>query len=82
MEINLTPGQFNNVFVFAARYAHNRQTGAAWSIVSSIICAWDTLDIDTKRQLAKEAKSEATCNHRDWAKLIELYENEHGVIEN
>ena len=58
------------MFVLAARYAHNRQTGAALQVVTEILKKWDRISDFTKEQLKREAK-EASFNHDDWALLIE-----------
>jgi hypothetical protein len=67
--------------VFSARYCHNRNTGAALAVTTHIIKLWDDLDEKTKLQLAREAKFEATYNKDDWARIISLYEKEHGAID-
>ncbi len=56
------------VLVFAARYAHTRQTTAAGMVVCNILKNWDRIPAHTQEQLKREALA-ATCNLDDWAKL-------------
>jgi hypothetical protein len=56
--------------VFAARYAHTRNTGAALMVVSTILYKWDRLTLETQVQLKREAK-EATYNLEAWQKLLD-----------
>ena len=58
-------------FVYAARYAHNRGTGAALQVVNAILSNWDSFSVRVKIQLKHEAKNEATCNMEDWERLTE-----------
>lgn len=58
--------------VFAARYAHTRNTGAASMVVNTILENWDRLIPETQEQLKREAEYEATCNFEDWGKLINM----------
>ena len=71
--------QLNNILVMAARYAHNRKTGAALQVVSAIIAEWENISEQTRVQLAKEASNEATCNYQDWQKLINHHNNQKRV---
>ena len=57
--------------VFAARYAHARNTGASGHVVDTIIANAGRLPSDIKRQLCREAISDATCNRDDWARMVE-----------
>ena len=57
--------------VFAARYAHNRQTGASLAVLTAIKENWEDIRQHTRDQLKSEA-SEATCNLTDWEELKEL----------
>jgi hypothetical protein len=68
--INYLPHNEQTALVFAARYAHTRQTAAASLIVDVILANWNRLTYETKEQLKREAKNEATCNHDDWKRLI------------
>ena len=61
------------MYVFAARYAHTRFTGAAHRIVSEILKNWDNISEGVRLQLRVEAKKEATCNLDDWKRLIDKY---------
>jgi hypothetical protein len=54
--------------VFAARYAHRRDTGAAFLVVSAIKEQWNNLGAFTKLQIECES-NEATKNPNDWANL-------------
>lgn len=65
----LTNGE-ENTLVFAARYAHNRRTGAALQVVKEILNKWVRISDFTKEQLKREAK-EASLLNEDWALLIE-----------
>jgi hypothetical protein len=56
--------------VFAARYAHTRNTGGAYQVVNSILHHWDDFSDYTKKQMIGEASREATCNMEDWDRLI------------
>jgi hypothetical protein len=51
--------------VFAARYSHNRNTGAASLVVNAIKDEWDGLEPYTKVQIIKESH-EATTNLDTW----------------
>lgn len=64
--------RIDDILVFAARYAHTRQTYAASLVVDVIIENWDNLQPHTKEQLIKEAKNEATCNQQEWGRLFNL----------
>jgi hypothetical protein len=54
--------------IFAARYAHSRETGGAFAVVLAIEECWHQLTQQTKDQLIRESR-EATCNHDDWQRL-------------
>lgn len=56
--------------VYAARYAHARQTGASLQVVGAILEKWDSLSNEAKVQLKKEAENEAVCNLEDWELII------------
>ena len=60
-----------SMYVFAARYAHTRFTGAEHRVVSDIFRNWDSISESTRLQLRVEAKKEATCNLEDWKRLID-----------
>lgn len=59
----------DSVFVYAARYARHRNTGAALQVVSEILHSWDNIPKQTQEQLQREAR-EATTNLEDWRRLI------------
>lgn len=63
--------ELNSCFIFAARYAHARNTGAARLVVNSILDHWDELDPRIQIQLIAEAKNEAMYDFEDWQRLIE-----------
>jgi len=64
----LLPVGEQSCLVFAARYAHNRSTGAAMIVVNTILANWDFLSPETQMQIKREA-GEATSNLDDWQKL-------------
>ena len=59
----------NTLYIFAARYAHHRNTGAAYQVVRCILEAWDRLDQQTRLQLVREASEATTCKE-DWDLLL------------
>ena len=59
------------LLVFAARYAHDRQTGGALAVVTAARKNWHLLTDDQKRQLQRESEA-ATANCEDWQALREL----------
>jgi hypothetical protein len=61
------PGIVASIYVMAARYAHHRETAAAFRVVSAIALMWDSLE-EVQEQLLKESL-EATTNKDDWARL-------------
>ena len=72
MSNKLLSHQEQACLVFAARYAHTRETAAAYYVVNAIIKNWDNLSLKTKKQLKQEAKNESTCNYSDWNRLIKM----------
>lgn len=60
-----------SIWVYAARYTHKRNTGAAFQVVNSILLHWEEFDFDTQKDLIKEAH-EAKYNLDDWARIIKL----------
>ena len=60
-----------SMLVFAARYAHHRNTGASLMVVNEIISKWPDISESTRRQLVREAQ-EATYNHDDWRQMVDL----------
>ena len=71
----LTPAE-QTCLIFAARYAHDRNTGAALMVVNAIMQNWDRLTQHTKDQLFREARAEAMCSLDDWHRLYQKYESE------
>lgn len=63
---------FDNMIIFAARYAHNRPTGAALAVVNYAKENWDKLSDQTKNFLVEESEMMATCNLEDWRELKKL----------
>lgn len=59
------------MLVYAARYAHHRETGAANRVVSCILGNWDLLNERHKVQITNEA-SEASCNKTDWCRITHM----------
>lgn len=57
--------------VFAARYAHARNTGACVHVVNAIIDNWDNLSETTKEQIKTEASEEALYSLDEWQKIID-----------
>ena len=66
----LLSGNEQSCFVYAARYAHSRDTGAAMQVVNTILHNWHRFDYRTQQQLKTEA-DEATYNQEDWQQLID-----------
>ena len=63
--------QEESMLVFAARYAHNRLTGAALMVVSEIIDKWPEISERTRKQLVRESR-EATHFKDEWQRLADL----------
>ena len=72
---HLTPVE-ETCLIFAARYAHDRNTGAALTVVNAALRNWDAISDRTKEQLYNEARQEAMCNLDDWYRLYQKYESE------
>ena len=66
---DLLPDNESCVYVYAARYAHARNTGAALQVVSAIAGVWDRLPEHINDQLTREA-TEAVYHLDDWKLLI------------
>lgn len=58
----------NPVLLFAARYAHGRNTGAALAVVTALKACWPALTPEIRNQLLRESE-EAQYNHEDWMEL-------------
>ena len=69
------PHQVQSCFVFAARYAHHRNTGAALATVRGLELVWHQLSESTREQIIRETE-EATVNLSDWLRLREFANNE------
>lgn len=54
---------------FAARYAHNRETGAAMAVCNALKAAWHRLSEQDREQILRET-DEATTNRDEWNALI------------
>ena len=63
-----------NMIIFAARYAHSRNTGASLLVVSHIINKWDELSDNAKDTLNRESYKAQYCKE-DWDKLRNKYES-------
>jgi hypothetical protein len=55
-------------YVFAARYAHNRGTGAAFAVVSALKRVWWELSPGTQKQILRESHDATQCES-DWEDL-------------
>jgi hypothetical protein len=64
-EMNMTQNQLGTILIFAARYAHNRPTGAALAVCRAIENEWKNLSASDQMQLIRESHA-ATCNDDDW----------------
>ena len=69
-----------NMYVFAARYAHGRNTGAPLMVVTELINKWDEFSKNTQAQLLSESFEAFHCK-RDWDRLRAraLKENTNGM---
>lgn len=71
--------------VFAARYAHDRNTGAALAVVSAVKHFWPCLNESTRDMLVRESH-EATCNLEEWEELrkfaLSSKQDRRDVLEN
>ena len=70
-EMNMTKQQLGTILIFAARYAHNRNTGAALAVCRAIENEWRYITRETQEQLQRESY-EATCNIEDWEIIRKL----------
>ena len=68
--INL-PKHLQDCLVYAARYSHNRPTGAANVVVATLMDLWDGLDEQTQTQIIRESLH-ATESPDDWERLREF----------
>ena len=59
------------IYVFAARYAHRRNTGAAWRVVSELKIVWPLLSEHTRDQIVNESREARYCP-QDWEALREF----------
>ncbi|KZX82875.1 hypothetical protein A3715_18545 [Oleiphilus sp. HI0009] len=71
--------EIDTLCIFAARYAHNRNTGAALATVRSLIAQWDKLKPTTKEQIIKESHEATTCIE-DWVLLRKLVNDEDKTV--
>jgi len=67
---------YESIIVYAARYAHTRNTGASLQVVNYILRVWQDLSDDTCKQLARES-TEATCNKNDWIRIVEAFNGDY-----
>jgi hypothetical protein len=63
------------MLIFAARYAHGRNTGGAFMVVRYILSVWDDLSNSARAVLYKES-FEATFCKEDWKMLQDKFEKE------
>jgi len=68
-QANAMNKQLATCLVFAARYAHNRETAASMVVVNALKQAWTEISKQDRDQLLKET-DEATTNRSDWNDLI------------
>ncbi len=73
---DLLAARMQTALVFAARYAHNRETGAAMAVVRALESCWNQLNAHTKAQILAETH-DATCNHAEWERLRSFAANTH-----
>lgn len=66
----LEPGD-ESVVVFAARYAHHRNTGASLLVCNHIKRNWDRYCQNTQQMLQRETE-EAQFNPSDWERITKL----------
>ena len=70
--------QLCTALVFAARYAHGRNTGAAFAVVTALKQCWHLLDANTRHQIIRESHeaeySESQYNRDDWQDLRDFAE--------
>lgn len=57
-----------NLAVYAARYAHHRNTGAALQVVTALKDLWQKIPEVDQMQIVSES-NEATCNEHEWEDL-------------
>ena len=65
---DLIADDFASMLVYAARYAHSRNTGAAYQVVNVIERNWHMFNDDLKALLIRES-NEAAFNFEDWERL-------------
>lgn len=70
-DLGTLPADMQTCLVFAARYAHDRNTSGAYLVTRALLSNWDKLSPNTQKQLHKEARNEATCNLEDWALILD-----------
>jgi len=63
----------DTIAVFAARYAHHRNTAASFAFLQNIRAVKDQLSDNCKKQLVQESH-EADYNLDDWASLRDLFD--------
>ncbi len=67
-----------SVYLFAARYARTRNTGAALIVVNNIIAAWDEIPHRVLKKIISETRQEAEYCVEDWNLLIDKWDRENG----
>ena len=58
------------IYIFAARYTHNRNTGGTDAVIRGLAQVWDKLTPETQEKIEKEAQAEATENRIEWAEFF------------
>ena len=62
--------QTETIYIFAARYTHNRNTGGTGAVLRELAMVWDKLTPETKEKIEREAQAEATHNRNEWAQFF------------
>ena len=66
----LLPHLHQTVYVFAARYTHDRPTGGALAITRALREVWDRLSEQTQAQILDESTHATACRD-DWQRFRE-----------
>jgi len=68
------------MYVYAARYCHDRDTSAAMQVVHEILNVWESFPSKTQETLKREAMI-ATKNKLDWRKISKKCVVDYGDVE-
>lgn len=63
----------SNMYLYACRYGHSRNTGAPLQIISEVIRAWPEITKGTREQIIRETTEARYCQ-KDWEALREFAE--------